>query len=67
MGEWRSMDTAPKDGTEFLAFWSYSTGIFKYIQPMKWVDERFVISWDHDDEINPTHWMPLPKPPEEQQ
>lgn len=61
--EWMPIETAPKDGTEFLAYWSNMRGAFEFIQPMNWKDDKFVISWDHDDCVTPTHWMPLPAPP----
>lgn len=60
---WQPIETAPKDGTEILAFWCYANGLFKHIQPMKWIDGRFVITWDHEDDFIPTHWMSLLKAP----
>ena len=60
---WQTIDSAPKDGREFLAYWSNMRGAFEFIQPMKWHEGKFVISWDHDDDIDPTHWMPLPEGP----
>lgn len=58
--EWRDIDSAPKDGTEvlvtevvyspFVAYWS---GTFK----------RWSAEGSHDY-CSPTHWMPLPPPPE---
>ena len=65
MMEWQPIETAPRDGTEFLAFWSNAYGKFKFIQPMMWLNNRFVVTWDHDDDVKPTHWMPLPQPPED--
>ena len=61
---WQPIETAPKDsksiilldrnGTSYSGFWRNHTG------------------WNPDDnnhlscyDTNPTHWMPLPKPPEE--
>ena len=58
---WQPIETAPKDGTAFLACWLGLGG-----QPFE------VVNWD--DEANewiafghavdrPTHWMPLPPLP----
>ena len=56
---WQPIASAPKDGTEFLAwhpdtrmgltFWNGSTKWYSYHMP----------------EDQPTHWMPLPLPPTE--
>ena len=61
-GEWLTIDTAPKDGPAFLV----------------WCPERlniYLVGSDHDDGMwhvfggrrleseVPTHWMPLPSPP----
>lgn len=66
---WQPIETAPKDETEVLLYcpddvlpqWSITTG---------WADNH---GWhlvqtggyaeDNDVYPNPTHWMPLPKPP----
>lgn len=59
MSEWQTIETAPKDGNEFLALV---------------LDEHHIMVWDLDEqdwfEANsqsiigvPTHWMPLPEPP----
>jgi hypothetical protein len=70
--EWQPIETAPKDGSEFL---SYSPDIFgqtKYgFQCVCFFDGReFYISDDEygrgdmcNTEVTPTHWMPLPAPP----
>lgn len=65
MSEWQTIETAPKDGTKFLGAWK--TFFLKewIIQTMKFKDGSFVILWDHDDDIEPTHWMPLPQPPKD--
>ena len=60
--KWQPIEAAPKDGTEFLGFVgvSYQGGVV-------------VLHWDKIDGLfidreadfwDPTHWMPLPPPPE---
>lgn len=62
--EWQPIETAPKDGSEILG-WSSISG------------EAYVMWWEaiHSDWVwcindledmfcDPTHWMPLPEPPE---
>lgn len=65
MSDWRTIDSAPKDGTRLWLFW-----------PDACEDDRQTVGWwrtgvhgdywmDHADSEreNPTHWMPLPEPP----
>jgi hypothetical protein len=57
--EWQPIDTAPKDGTEVLL----TDG--KYKRTGYWA--RRVGVWSIDAIVAlepPTHWMPLPEPPE---
>lgn len=67
MGEWQTMDSAPKDGTWFLGC--------NFNSPMAWAPYEFV-SWakdwsgkeyscqeDTSEETECTHWQPLPFPP----
>lgn len=57
---WRAMDSAPKDGKDILifnggccrvAFWDTARGGLWSI-------------WPGREPARPTHWQPLPKPPE---
>jgi len=68
MAEWQPIERAPKDGTQILAYACGYTGHFYgvaewalngpgKIQPHQ---ERWFWSYA----IRPTHWMPLPAPPE---
>lgn len=69
MGEWQKIETAPTDGTEFLA------AVEVHDQQGNWWWERNVISIDDETGDVPTsdphgwtledysHWMPLPEPP----
>ena len=75
--EWQPIETAPKDGTRILALlrWGYSDGtagetqtvIYWYGGGLFWVvpiPMNYVQGLDSD--VAPTHWMPLPKPPEQE-
>lgn len=63
---WQLIETAPKDGTRILATDGYE------VEKIRWQRGVWVIRncsdpfYDEEwDENTPTHWMPLPKPPEE--
>lgn len=79
MPDWQPIATAPKDGTRvlvwkasvFLAHWEldFSTEWDEEAEVSKsrgaWTDGT-VKSWNYQEEQeieNPTHWMPLPDPP----
>lgn len=59
------MDTAPKDGTKFLALKEDIFGDFQVIVKYSEISESFLVAWDHDKVDNLTHWRPLPKPPKD--
>jgi hypothetical protein len=67
MSEWQQIETAPKDGTAFLAYWlrRYPDGTrYEAITPYVvafYERGRFWPYYLEDDQ--PTHWMPLPEPP----
>lgn len=63
MSEWQPIETAPKDGTRFLAAeeWDIREGWLFVVAKVR--NGKFVVAWDNCDEIDPTHWMPLPAPP----
>jgi hypothetical protein len=61
---WRPIETAPRDGTEVLMWWPYwskhpERGAFK---SGRW--ETMAALSAMDDDIGPTHWLPIPSPPE---
>jgi len=60
MTTWQPIDTAPKDGTAVL-IWDGSDMVVAICEP------NLLIPWrsTYGDTIGePTHWMPLPAPPE---
>ena len=69
MTDWRDIETAPRDGTQILAFARDQYGL-KYYGVAEWaVDGPGKIQphqegWFWSYAIRPTHWMPLPAPPQ---
>ena len=68
--EWQPIETAPKDGTRVLiAFQSIGQWVilsaYWNTREDVWTDDA-VVSFGYEEtaEYEPTHWMPLPKPPE---
>lgn len=73
--EWQPIETAPKDGTNFLGG-RWNTGEFGHVYwsslvcwwrdshngggNVGWVTQPGAFAWN-----SPTHWMPLPEPPED--
>jgi len=53
---WRPIESAPKDGTPFLAWQQTHDGGF--ISQCEWAD---ILLTQHDTKY--TFWMPLPAPP----
>ena len=61
MSEWQPIETAPRDGTDILV--GYTTGEICILH----FDAATFAWWDHLGAYefpDPTHWMPLPPPPE---
>ncbi len=67
MSEWQPIATAPKDGTVILIYGdeAMTTAYWRHIQMGR--DGYWALwcagSYAEDDEVNATHWMPLPEPP----
>ncbi len=63
--QWRPIETAPKDGTRYLAcdgkkMWTRNQPPNCYAGDWEWNQNR--TQWrGHADGLNPTHWMPLPE------
>lgn len=66
--DWRPIETAPKDGSWFLAFYPRSAAYEDQFAVAHWYEApgNEPMFWDaaqHRDDEQPTHWMPLPKLP----
>lgn len=68
LSEWQPMETAPKDGTPVLGHFN------EYSFPVRWIPSPVhkhllgwhVMPWEPVSFImvvSPTHWMPIPPPP----
>ena len=68
MSGWKPIETAPKDGTIILVgVWDYGPDIASASWNGKfWDMELYGYQYCGDPEFSdPTHWMPLPAPPED--
>lgn len=63
MSEWQPIETAPDDTDEVLAF-DRNNRISIHLGT--YLNRMLQIAGDDDDECFYTHWMPLPKHPENQ-
>lgn len=70
--EWRDIESAPKDGSAFLVYHggyisvaSYHRGFDEFLPDDA---EENMLTGEPDSRFSssPTHWMPLPTPPEKQ-
>lgn len=59
MRDWQPIETAPKDGRKFLAFFNDRIFIIRFCTYLR----GFSSEANRSDEVS--HWMPLPEPPEE--
>jgi hypothetical protein len=62
MSDWQPIETAPKDGTKILA-WEFDdyTIVWWGVSASGWYGWKFSDDWIS---CYPTHWQPLPAPPE---
>jgi len=65
---WQPIETAPKDYYEQVIGYAEGFGVvpMAYANNMWHILEIPIDGYvDHNTECNPTHWMPLPSPPKE--
>ena len=63
MSEWQPIETAPLDGKEILIT---TAGIGTLVRVGFWDEAREGVwsVWPGRERMIPTHWMPLPPPPQ---
>lgn len=65
MSEWKTIETAPKDGSPFLV-WLESPMLHSHVQTATFHPNVKIIGNNFEfDAPKATHWMPLPEPPKE--
>ena len=61
---WRPIKTAPLDQTTFIAWNGHWRGVARFYPPSHPDDPMWVDETTEYIEPPPTHWLPLPPPPE---
>jgi len=61
-GGWQPIGTAPKDGRRIIV---WVPGAPQHVFTAHWIARLGAFWLDGEYDIQPTHWMPLPKPPSE--
>ena len=59
--KWQPISTAPKDGTSILIF-EAQEGTMGAVRVSRWRDDTIPTGWT-GSERTPSHWLPLPLPP----
>lgn len=60
--DWQPIESAP-DSIGDVILWNGKRVFFGWISDDGWHDGTNVDHRDEPEEPQPTHWMPLPKPP----
>lgn len=60
MKKWKTAETAPKDGSRFLAI--NDCGFIAVVYYPAHI-KRFVVAWDHSDFLDMVYWRPMVKLP----
>ena len=66
--QWLPIDTCPKNGLPFLCGWWSPNSDYWWTVKAHWANGVVDGGWDGAREpidVHPTHWMPLPDPPQE--
>ncbi len=62
---WQPISTAPKDGTTILAWQDSRVRLLRWKRVEGFPDGGYWDEWHARlSHVPPTHWMPLPEPPE---
>jgi len=63
---WQPIETAPKDGYYFLAFYPAEDGEEAFYDVTSWPQNKEMARYYGlmRNSVDPTHWMPLPEPPQ---
>ena len=72
LGAWQPIETAPQDGTDVLVCRTYPHSCAEYAVAHNYGDgsgwrdmgDIGLAGMTVDDDNQPTHWMPLPAPPQ---
>ena len=64
MSKWQPIETAPKDGTWILLYDEQDVIEVGWWESFDCPGGGAMIGWCVDRVTHPTHWMPLPEPPE---
>jgi hypothetical protein len=66
--EWQPIESAPRDGTHILGYADGEMTTVYWEPGSVGIHPHWclvvVVCWVEGDEFWPTHWMPLPKPPQ---
>ena len=62
--KWQPIETAPKDGTEVLVVRVSEEYDTPWANVCSYFAGRWMVNAQGDQEMQPTHWMPIPEPPE---
>ena len=61
--DWQPIETAPRDGIAIIGAWQCLNKTWD-MNMVQFYDGNW-FNYYYDGAHNPTHWMPLPNPPED--